>query len=275
MEFHQHKPTGHLADHIVSMDYFSGYTPEGHSIQRVVPTGTTFLIFELDGYQRHTYDNETLEPNADYKNAWYSGQHRNYISISAHQDSSMFVIQFSASGAYPFLHQPMETFTEKVKQAEDIFGDSTVQLRNSILAAATPEEKFKTAEQWLNEHFDNKFVADDELTKVVTDLQKGPAANLNSIIDNYPHTQKHLIDTFKKHIGHTPKYYQRILRFNDILGRIHSKETIKWSDIAYTCGFSDQSHFIKEFKHFSGFNPEEFIDLSHNKQSNFFPLDKQ
>lgn len=275
MEFHQHKPSGQLADHIVSIDYFSGYTPEEHSIQRVVPTGTTFLIFELDGYLRHTYDNETLQPNADYINAWYSGQHRNYISISAHQKSSMFVIQFNATGAYPFLHLHMEAFTEKVTQAEDIFGENIVQLRHDIIAASTHEEKFQVAEQWLNARFDNKLVAYDELSKVVNSLQKEPASNLNNIIEDYPYTQKHLIDTFKKHIGHTPKYYQRILRFHDILGRIQNKETIQWSDIAYTCGFSDQSHFIKEFKHFSGFNPEEFIDLSHNRQSNFFPLDKQ
>ena len=40
-----------------------------HSIEKVVPTGHVFLIFELDGYTRHTYDNDSLKENASYTKA--------------------------------------------------------------------------------------------------------------------------------------------------------------------------------------------------------------
>lgn len=76
--------------------------------------------------------------------------------------------------------------------------------------------------------------------------------------------------------GITPKYYQRILRFNEILQHIHQQENICWSNIAHACGYSDQSHFIKEFKHFSGFNPCDFIQQEfNNEEANFFPLDRE
>ena len=92
----------------------------------------------------------------------------------------------------------------------------------------------------------------------------------------YPRSQKHLIHLFKKYIGLTPKWYQRILRFNDLLKQIQNKENIAWADIAYRCGYTDQSHFIKEFKHFSGFNPREFIKKEfHQDKPNFFPLDRK
>ena len=65
-----------------------------HSIERVVPDGHIYLIFELDGLTRHTYHNDDLSPKAEFSKAWLSGMHKHYISISAHQDSEMFVIQF-------------------------------------------------------------------------------------------------------------------------------------------------------------------------------------
>jgi AraC-like DNA-binding protein len=92
----------------------------------------------------------------------------------------------------------------------------------------------------------------------------------------YHHSQKQLILNFKKYVGLSPKYYQRILRFNDILQKIHNREKISWAEVAYNCGYSDQSHFIKEFNHFSGFNPQEFIKREFNKEeTNFFPLNKK
>lgn len=274
MNFHQHLPTGILSNHIDVLMHFTNYLPN-HSIERVVPTGNVFIIFELDGITRHTYDAETLAPNATFNDVWISGMHKNYLSISAHENSSMFVIQFKPTGAYPFFHIGMESITEKVVPAVEVFGNEILTLRTELFHSASTEEKFSIAEDWLNKRYKEQYTASEDIVAVVTKLQKEPAAYLNDIIASFPNTQKHLIDLFKKHTGLTPKVYQRIMRFNEILQRIQNKEQIAWTDIAYSCGYSDQSHFIKEFKHFSGFNPKEFIKQSHNNQPNFFPIDKK
>lgn len=269
-----HLPQGSLTAHADVMIYFQDFVPD-HSIERVVPTGHVFLIFELDGYMRHTYDNDTLQPNADYTKVWISGMHKNYISISAHEQSSMFVVQFKPFGAYPYFHQPLENITEQVVPAENVLGKDVLQLRDDLVEAADATEKFALAEKWLNERYKADHEPPSELKQVITQLQEQPVSNLNHIVDTYPKTQKQLIDSFKKYVGLTPKYYQRILRFNELLQKMQQKEKVSWTDIAYSCGYSDQSHFIKEFRHFSGFNPEEFISKEHDKQANFFPLDRK
>ncbi|MCB0698817.1 MAG: helix-turn-helix transcriptional regulator [Chitinophagales bacterium] len=272
MEFLQHKPSEELAQHVETIMFFSGFMPD-HEVERVVPTGHAFIIFELDGYTRHTFDNDTLKPNGTFTKVWISGLHRNYLSISAHTDSSMFVIQFKPHGAYPFLHKHMIELAEKIVPAEEVLGDDILHLRDDITSATTPNEKFGLAEQWLKQRYKPELNPSTDLLDIINRLQQEPVSNLNNIIEHFPHSQKHLIDLFKKYLGLTPKYYQRILRFNEIMQRIQHKEKVAWTDIAYSCGYSDQSHFIKEFKHFSGFNPKEFIDQSHNSQSNFFPID--
>ena len=53
---------------IESIFHYHAYFPD-HEIQRVVPTGHVFLLFELDDMTRHTYDPISLTPNADFQQA--------------------------------------------------------------------------------------------------------------------------------------------------------------------------------------------------------------
>ncbi|MEQ9424809.1 MAG: AraC family transcriptional regulator [Cyclobacteriaceae bacterium] len=274
MIFKAHDISQPLAQHIESIFHYEQFKPD-HSKERVVPTGHVHLIFELDGFVRHTYDGETLAVNGTHSKVWIAGMKTRHISISAHQNSEMFVVQFKPGGAYPFFHFPIENLNGKVVQTEELFGDELINLREQLLSGGSPESKFKLAEDWLLQRLDKSRAPSNELLQIISKLQSEPVANLNSIIEAYPNTQQHLIRQFKKYVGLTPKVFQRIIRFNDLLKRIQNKETITWAQIAFECGYSDQPHFIKEFKHFSGFNPCEFIKMDHNQQGNFFPLDRE
>ncbi len=274
MKFETHRLSSPLDKYIESIFHFKGFMPD-HSIERVVPTSHIYIIFELDGIPRNTFDNKTLAPNRTYTKVWVSGMHRNYISISAHPKSEMLVIQFKPFGAYPFFHFPIQRLNEQILPAEEILGEEILSLREAILAEEASEEKFALAEQWLTHRYDSSKQPPTELLDILKQLTCQSATNYHQVIGSYSSTQKHLIDQFKKYIGLTPKYFQRILRFNEVLQHIQKKEDISWAYIAYQCAFSDQSHFIKEFKHFSGFNPKVFIQQGYSEDEiNFFPLDR-
>jgi len=274
MIFETHLLKSPLKNHIESIFHFKGFMPD-HSIERVVPTGHLFILFELDGITRHTYNNKTLKPNGSFSKVWISGIHKNYLSISAPQDSEMFVIQFKPTGAYPFIHQPIDTLNNLVTDAQKILGNEILEIHNRILIAGSSKRKFKIVEGWLSKRYREEKCADTELLDVFDKLSKEPIIKYQNAISEYPKTQKHLIVQFKKYFGLTPKSFQRIFRFNEILTQIQGKEQINWSQITYNWGYTDQSHFIKEFKEFSGFNPQEFIAKDFNKDNpNFFPLDK-
>ena len=274
MHFETHTLRAPFADSIESIFHFKGFQPD-HSIERVVPTGHVFLLFELDGMQRNTFDNETLEPNAAFNGAWMSGMHQHYISISAHPDSEMFVIQFKAHGAFPYLHEPIHKYTDRVVPGDQCFGGELIELREKLLAADTSQSKFAVADTWLGSKYRPEFEPPSELAQTVARLRQQPELRFADIVHDYNGTQKKLIDQFKKFVGLTPKTYQRIIRFNEILARIQQDQFVSWADIANLCGYSDQSHFIREFRHFSGFNPEEFIRHGFNEDDpNFFPLDR-
>ncbi|MGH1384740.1 DUF6597 domain-containing transcriptional factor [Kordia sp.] len=276
MIFENHILEKPLADYIESIFYFKGFMPD-HSIERVVPTGHLFIIFELDGFERNTFNNETLQPNGNYKNVWISGMHKNHLTISAHQDSEMFVIQFKTNGAYPFIKTPIHELNNKVIDGQEFFGDDILDLRTQIIEETEIADKFTKAENWLLNKFEIKKTAPIEVSNVLSQLQIKPVSETTTIISSYPNSQKHLINQFKKYFGLTPKVFHRIFRFNEILKQIHNKQHLKWSQITYEFGYADQSHFIKEFKEFSGFNPQEFInsDYHNDDETNFFPIDRK
>lgn len=273
MIFEQHNLPAALQNCIESIFYINDFVPE-HSMERVVPTGHVFMIFEFDNITRTVYDNKTLAPAAHYKNVWVSGMHKEYITISAHRNSEMLVVQFKPAGAFPFFQTPLHKLSGLVVDAVDIFGDSVLELRNEMLASEHVAGKFYLIEKWLLKRYDGTQLPSRDLLSFINRLQEEPVCKLNQVVDSYPHSQKQLILHFRKYLGLTPKQYQRILRFNEILKSIHGKQEISWADIAYNCDYSDQSHFIKEFTFFSGLSPRTFIkkDLSQD-QYTFIPLD--
>lgn len=274
MIFETHNLKEPLTNYIESIFYYRGLVPD-HSIERVVPTGHIFIIFELDGIPRHTFDNESLQPNGSYSKVWVAGMHKNYLSISAHQDSEMLVIQFKTEGAYPFLRIPLNELNNRVVPAQELFGEEILELREELMAENPATGKFNSVENWLLNRFDSNKITPDEIIDVLSLIRTEPVTESGRIIDSYPYSQKHLINRFKTYLGLTPKLLHRIFRFNGLLKQIQNEQHLNWAQIAYEFGYSDQSHFIKEFKEFSGFNPKEFIDSDYHKdETNFFPLDR-
>jgi len=164
---------------------------------------------------------------------------------------------------------------DRVVPGDEFSGKDFLTTRERLYSAATSKSKFAVADEWLDANFDRGLLPPQSLIDVVESLQAQPAAKFNEVIESFDGTQKHLISQFRKYIGITPKQYQRVLRFNDVFVQLQGDQFLSWSDIAYRCGYSDQSHFIREFKRFSGFIPESFLREEFDEDApNFFPVDR-
>lgn len=64
---------------------------------------------------------------------------------------------------------------------------------------------------------------------------------------------------FKLFSGFSPKLYSRIIRFQHATQQYGNVVTKSLTDIAYDCGYYDQSHFIHDFKQFSGYHPKQYF----------------
>ena len=81
--------------------------------------------------------------------------------------------------------------------------------------------------------------------------------NIENVANRYGITSRYLQKLFLQYTGLTPKLYSKINRFQNSL-RLVIKKDISLTSIAYDCGYFDQSHFIRDFKSFTGLTPSDY-----------------
>ncbi len=66
---------------------------------------------------------------------------------------------------------------------------------------------------------------------------------------------------FQKYLGFSPKEMIRFVRFKQVLYRLVQRpgKPVDWHELVTGFGYHDQSHLIKDFKHFLGTTPRQFV----------------
>lgn len=64
---------------------------------------------------------------------------------------------------------------------------------------------------------------------------------------------------FLKETGLRPKQFAKIIQFSTSMKKITEKDYLKLTDVGFDSGYADQSHFIRNFKRYSGMTPKEYL----------------
>jgi len=175
------------------------------------------------------------------------------------RDSAVVLAAFTATGAAALLRQPLDEFFNATVAMEDVLGSPTdlkrvheqlaearrhahrIQLiENFLLACATttsPDPLVSAAVSWIEE------------TRAI--------ARIEELARRVGLSQSALERRFRRVVGSSPKKFASIVRLRHVL-HLRSKGA-DFTSIAHAAGYYDQSHFIKDFKRFSGFAPESFF----------------
>lgn len=81
--------------------------------------------------------------------------------------------------------------------------------------------------------------------------------------------ERQLERMFRKRVGLSPKLYTRIIRFAYIFQLVEGNEKINGSELGVASGYYDQSHFIRNFKAFTGEDPSRYF-FDEPNLANFF-----
>lgn len=63
---------------------------------------------------------------------------------------------------------------------------------------------------------------------------------------------------FLTHVGLSPKLFSRLVRFDRVVRDLPARGVTSWTDFALAHGYTDQAHFINEFKEFAGVSPAAY-----------------
>jgi AraC-like DNA-binding protein len=83
--------------------------------------------------------------------------------------------------------------------------------------------------------------------------------NIQHLSNQISLSQRQFERNFKDLVGFSPKTFSRLVRFKAIVDNYRA-ENKTMTEMAYDFGYYDQSHFIQDFKQFSGYSPKPYFD---------------
>lgn len=191
------------------------------------------------------------------QNIYFCSQVTENVIVSVKSRTKVFVIQLHA---WAFSFNSLINFSK--------FQDSVVE-SNSPLELLNGHIDYKSSSFLkdlisITEYYFMNIEINNSVYRIIEDicrkiqLKKG-VLKLSDIYKDYSYSSKWIQVVFKKMTGLTPKKYADIIQFRLSVDEILSKKPDeKLTDISYKLGFSDQSHFIKNFRQHSKTIPSKF-----------------
>ncbi len=159
--------------------------------------------------------------------------------------------------AYRLLRIPMHELAQTTAPFEDLLPGEFVE---RLAGVPTWEERFALLDELLTRQLRDAPAASPEVIWAWHELcDTHGGVCVGALADQLGWSRKRLVARFREQLGLPPKAAARLLRFE----RARSLAgTMSWAELAFACGFADQSHLIAEFRAFTGQSPETFLQDS-------------
>jgi len=226
----------------------------------------TNIPFYADGYPGIAYYTSEngcylLPKNKKLSELFLYGQTIDPISLDIKGPFKLVVLQL-----YPFASQYLLNVNPKELNDEcyDLF-----QLKHIKIADYAHKLKITDAvEDWIEtlSELMNVLILDRQVPKdskiqqaIALILKQNGQIAIKKIRDQIYLTERTFERKFKAQVGLAPKQFAKIIQFKSSLKQLTQENYGQLLDISFDSGFSDQSHFIRSFKKYTGKTPTEFI----------------
>ncbi len=224
------------------------------------------MTFNLSG-QYEDIVSEGMSLRMD-KNCYLIGQPLSKrVSISNPSGIDILGVKFTPLGLYRITGIDMRHVSDEIIDASDVWHRKIDLLYEEILDKESIAERINAIEHFLKRKKARQSSSEKIylLSSSIRQMEAKRSYDVSRLRQDHFITKKTFERYFLNYIGVTPKQYANICRFNNVcmyLDRISKQPD--WQDIVVEFGYHDQSHFIREFKRYSGKTPVEYHSPSRN-----------
>ncbi len=253
MKYNIIHPSGHLKKFIRYFWTLESEDPYTHySLADVCPE----LLFHYNGQFEEIFNNGKKEKSFTAGvHAQASSPRKFYIDKS-----------FGIFGVYLYPHTipllfnlPAKELTNQMPGLDDLLKNEGKELEEKIASAVSNIERVKITGQFierkLSMNYKNPLPVFDSIQSIIKN--KG-IVKVNNLAKEYFLSERQFERQFQQFSGFNPKLFSRIIRFQSAMGQ-YGNVNKSLTDIAFECGYYDQSHFIHDFKEFSGHHPKHYF----------------
>lgn len=258
MRYQEYKPAQSLEAYVKCF-YAIDCDNRGIAEDFAFATGCMEVMFTLEGSPWETRRGGLYTRTAPVE-IW--GQVLNPMAFRVSGASRVFGIRLLPGTPSFLLREEIVRFNDQVTDLAAVLGNPISLLHRQLQDAGSVNEQIRLAESYLLKKLDSNTKQLDKIRlvqQVMTEIgHQDFFDNINNVAERYGITSRYLQKIFVSCTGLTPKLYMQINRFQNSLQLIHKKD-LSLTDIAYACGYFDQSHFIREFRSFAGYSPSRFV----------------
>lgn len=227
-------------------------------MERVIPTESIQLMFH---YRNPfvVYHSDTVI--AKQPRSIISGLCDSFSDVTTNGQAGVVFISFFPAAACHFFRFPLSEIENRSIDMVDVVGQEIRQIEELLYLAGSFKERVSIIEKFLLNSYSPVSLSDSMLVQKgieIIKISKGElsAADVSKMLST---TSKTLERKFSHYLGKTTKQMIKLLRFQGVLQDISTNKNCSLTEYAHNNGYFDQSHFIRDFKHFSGFTPGEFV----------------
>jgi len=172
--------------------------------------------------------------------------------------SANLLVIFTPGGINAFSRLPAHELFEQHIEAENIFQAADLsEILERLSEAENNQCRIDIIQSFLRKHLTNN--KSDALIGNALHLirQHGGIIKIKDLAGSLYISQDAFEKRFRTIIGSTPKQYASIVRLRRLITAYPSYTSL--TDASYEAGYFDQSHFIKDFRLFTGQTPSDFF----------------
>ncbi|MGV9299438.1 AraC family transcriptional regulator [Amycolatopsis sp. NPDC003676] len=159
----------------------------------------------------------------------------------------------------PFLDAPVRTLADRAEDVAAIFGREAAVAEKAVRNAETDAEMITAIDNLLIARrrpiLPGARVAAEAVETIAADPEITRVAELAAALGLSVRAVQRL---FAEHVGTTPKWAIRIYRLNEAARLLAAPAAPDYADLATRLGYSDQPHFIRDFRAVTGAPPAEY-----------------
>lgn len=196
----------------------------------------------------------TLEPEG----AFVVGVPRGRFTRTLHGSGRVLAVKFRPGGFRPFFGRSVAELTGTTLPARRLFGSEI-----ETLACESSRESDAAALRLLADFLVLRCPPPDERADLASRIVEHAAADRTSIsvrtlAETFGLSPRSLQRLFHEYIGVSPKWVLQRFRLHEAAQRIESGDLANGSDLALELGYSDQAHFIRDFRNVVGRPPRDY-----------------
>lgn len=177
------------------------------------------------------------------------------MDIAEDKPSGTICAELSPHAAYRFFKMQWREMANSIYSLSDILGKSATLLEEQICNAITKEEKADIFQQFLLEQFLR--TKEDSIFEYCVEKIKSSEGKITvrELEKKTGYSSRWLNMKFIEKLGLSPKNFASVIRFKNYYEILCSDKDDKYKLKNFYHYYYDQSHFIKDFKRFTGLTP--------------------